>query len=132
LRIYITHCSNKKEPGLKNTSIEVSPQELYTATPTQRFIKTCENKNVNWAIFSDEYGIWFPDEKHIWYNKDPNTVNNEEFDILVEDLENKLNEYDEIFFYHNPGRFHRLYKKLLTTVKNKDKIKLISHLNEIK
>jgi len=107
---------------LKNTDAKVFPEELYTATPTQRFMKTCNNKNVNWAIFSDEYGIWFPNEKHKWYEKDPNSVSKDEFDKLVKDFEVKLVNYDEIFFYHNPGRFHSLYKELLDKVKLKDKI----------
>jgi hypothetical protein len=132
MKIYITHCSAKKDSSLKNTDIKVSPDKLYTATPTQRFMKTCKNKNVNWAILSDEYGIWFPYEKHKWYEKDPNTVSENEFDELVKNFENKLDNYCEIFFYHNPGRFHHLYKRLLEKVKIKDKIRLISHLNDIK
>jgi hypothetical protein len=35
--------------------------KVYTATPTRRFMKRCKNAKVNWAIFSDKYGIWFSD-----------------------------------------------------------------------
>jgi len=86
---------------------------------------------VEWAIFSDLYGVWFPDEKHRWYNKHPDTVSEEEFNYLVRDFEEKLGNYDEIYFYHNPGRFHPLYRRLLNEVRIKDKICLFSHKSEI-
>jgi hypothetical protein len=70
-KIYITHCSAKKSIVFKNTKAKVTPDKLYTATPTQRFIKECKNKEVNWAIFSDKYGVWFSDIKHEWYEKIP-------------------------------------------------------------
>jgi len=131
MKIYLTHCSAKKNGALRFSDEKVIPEKLYTATPTQRFMNRCKNKNVNWAIFSDKYGVWFPNEKHEWYEKNPNTVTREEFNSLIEDFENKLENYDGIYFYHNPGRFHRLYKKLLDAVKIQDKITLISHLNDI-
>ena len=62
-RIYITHCSAKKDSVLKNTKAKVTPDKLYTAAPTQRFINECKNKGVNWAIFSDKYGVWFSDTR---------------------------------------------------------------------
>jgi len=131
MRIYITHCSAKKDDSLKHTREEVTPDKLYTATFIQRFIKKCKEKQVKWAIFSDLYGVWFPDVKHEWYEKDPNTVNEHEFRKLLEEFEQKLGDYDEIYFYHNPGRFHRLYRRLLEETKLKDRIKLFSHLREI-
>jgi hypothetical protein len=56
--------------------------------------------------------VWFPDEKHQWYNKHPDTVLEKKFNCLVRDFEDKLCRYDEIYFYHNPGRFHPLYRML--------------------
>lgn len=56
-KIYVTHCSAKKNSVLKDTCQKVFPDELYTATPTQRFMKKCKEVGVNWAIFSDLYGI---------------------------------------------------------------------------
>lgn len=131
MKIFLTHCSAKKDDSLRNTGKQVTPDKLYTAKPTQRFMNRCKNQNVNWAIFSDKYGVWFPHEKHEWYEKNPNTVAQEEFNKLINDFENKLKNYGEIYFYHNPGRFHRLYKKLLDTVSFEDKIVLISHLYDI-
>jgi len=132
MRIYITHCSAKKDNSLKNTGIEVTPDKLYTATPTQRFMKKCQEMKVNWAIFSDLYGVWFPDIEHEWYEKDPDTVADLEFNTLLNDFDEKLSNYDEIWFYYNPGRFHPLYKRLLQETKLKDKIKLFTHLIQIK
>ena len=91
----------------------------------------CKEKKVQWAIFSDKYGVCFPYEKHEWYEKDPDTVSEQEFKRLVKDFEEKLRNYDEIYFYHNPGRFHPLYKRLLREVKIKSKIILFSHLAKI-
>lgn len=83
MKIYITHCSAKKDGSLKNNSKKVTPDKLYTATPTQRFMKKCKEKNVDWAIFSDLYGIWFPQIRHEWYEKNPNKVTEQEFKNLI-------------------------------------------------
>jgi hypothetical protein len=130
-RIYITHCSAKKDTSLKNTNKKVTPDKLYTATPTQRFMNKCKEKNVNWAIFSDLYGVWFPDIEHEWYEKDPNIVTEQEFKSLLENFDQALQDYDEIWFYCNPGRFHPLYKRLLQETKLKNKVKLFTHIREI-
>ncbi|GBC68340.1 hypothetical protein HRbin01_00019 [archaeon HR01] len=95
-RIYITHCSAKKDDSLKNTGKNVTPDKLYTATSTQRFMKKCKEKHVEWAIFSDLYGVWFPNVENEWYEKDPNTVTEEEFRKLLKDFDEKLAAYDEI------------------------------------
>ena len=131
MRIYITHCSAKKNDSLKHTSKKVTPDKLYTATPTQRFINKCKKRKVKWAIFSDLYGVWLPNVKHEWYEKNPNTVTEYEFKKLLKDFEQKLRNYDKIYFYHNPGRFHPLYKSLLRETGLKDKITLFSHIREI-
>jgi hypothetical protein len=131
LRIYVTHCSAKKDNSLKNTGKKVTPDKLYTATPLQRFMNKCKKRKVHWAIFSDKYCIWFPYEEHEWYEKNPNTVSEQEFRELVQNFEKKLGNYDEIYFYHNPGRFHPLYKRLLKEVKVRGKIILFSHLGDI-
>src|SRR5215207_5316834 len=130
-RIYITHCSAKKNSVFKNTKAKVTPDKLYTATPTQRFMNECKNRGVNWAIFSDKYGVWFSDVQHEWYEKNPNRVTEEEFSQLVNEFDKSLSQFNEIYFYYNPGRFHKLYKRLLKSSELKAKIKLFTHLNEI-
>ena len=104
---------------------------LYTATPTRRFMSKCHERNVSWAIFSDLYGVWFPSIEHEWYEKDPDTVTEQEFRGLVDDFDRKLKNYEEIWFYYNPGRFHSLYEKLLQETKLKDKVKRFTHIREI-
>ena len=86
---------------------------------------------VTWAIFSDNYGIWRSSDKHEWYEKDPDKVTNDEFLKLLNNFDKSLQNFDEIFFYHNPGRFHKLYKKLRPNSRLKKRIKLISHLADI-
>ena len=131
MKIYISHCSAKKEESLKFSKEEVYPFKLYTATPLKRFMEKCQQKQVNWAIFSDLYGVWFPNEKHYWYEKSPNKVSKEEFKYLLNNFNKRLSEYEEIWFYYNPGRFHQLYKKIISQTKLKDRIKKFTHLIEI-
>jgi hypothetical protein len=122
-RIFITHCSAKKDDSLEGSDIKVRPDKLYTATPTKRFMDKCKDAKVNWAIFSDKYGIWFSKDFHEWYEKNPKTITDEEFRKLVKDFDEKLNNFVRIWFYYNPGRFHSLYKKLLDETTLKHKIK---------
>ena len=130
MRIYITHCSAKKDDSLKGTGKKVRPQALYTAIPTQRFMNCCMQAGVNWAIFSDLYGVWFPDIEHEWYEKDPDYVTDCEFEDLLRDFETKLGAYHEVAFYYNPGRFHPLYKRLIQ--RTSLKIVEVTHLWEIR
>jgi hypothetical protein len=129
--IYLTHCSHKKEARCKQSREAVPPDVLYTARPTQRFMQRCKNKNVRWAIFSDKYGVWFPEVRHEWYEKDPNTVTEAEFVALLGDFDEKLNAYPQICFYHNPGRFHPIYGRLLLQSALAGRVKKITHLREI-
>lgn len=112
-RIYVTHCSAKKDDSLKNTDKKATPDRLYTSKQVQRFIQTCKNNKVDWAIFSDKYGVVFPWAKIEWYDKHPDKINEKEFQLLLENFIQRLSGYDEIWFYHNPGRFHQLYRRLL-------------------
>jgi hypothetical protein len=73
---------------------------LYTATTILRFIARCAAETVPWAIFSDLYGIWFPEERHVWYEKAPNAVTDAEFKGLLADFDAKLTAFDEIWFYY--------------------------------
>ncbi|MDD4326176.1 MAG: hypothetical protein PHC63_07100 [Candidatus Bathyarchaeota archaeon] len=131
MRIYLTHCSAKKDEKLKNSKIEVTPDKLYTSSRLLGFINKCKEDSCKWAIFSDLYGIWFPTEKHPWYEKHPKKVTEKEFQQLLSAFDEKLSVYDEIFFYYNPGRFHTLYKKLLEESRLTKKIIKFSHKSEI-
>lgn len=127
----MTHCSAKKNEELKDSHVTVTPDKLYTATSIRRFMNRCKYEKIKWAIFSDKYGIWFSHVQHPWYEKNPNKVTEEEFGELVKDFDKSLRQFDEIYFYYNPGRFHKLYKRLLEVSELRSKIKLITHINEI-
>jgi hypothetical protein len=125
--IYITHCSAKKNSIDKGT-----PDQLYASVKITRFISRCKQSGVNWAIFSDKYGLVFPDQVIENYEKHPSKVTNDEFEKLAEDAFNKLKKYDVVYFYFNPGRFHKLYRKLIDVLISKGiNIKEITHLKQI-
>jgi hypothetical protein len=130
-RIYVTHCSAKKNDALRDSGQRASPDRLYMSPRIQTFMSKCKEQGVNWAIFSDKYGIWFPNVEHEWYEKSPDTVTDQEFEDLLNDFDRKLQDYDEIWFYHNPSRFHGLYQRLLQETSLQDKVKLFSHHREI-
>lgn len=94
-------------------------------------MSTCKAKSVEWAIFSDLSGVWFPHLKHQWYEKDPRKVTEIEFSVLLKDFDEKLSPYSEIAFYHHPKRFHPLYLRLLRETKLAARVKKIKHLSEI-
>ena len=131
MRIYITHCSWKKDDSLKGTGRKVTPDELYISKRIKGFMDSCKKGSVIWAIFSDLYGVWFPHNKHELYDKHPDTVTEEEFKALLKDFDKELQKYDEIYFYRNSRFFHRLYRRIVNESRLKDKIRLFSSKYEI-
>ncbi|MBN2028110.1 MAG: hypothetical protein JW854_15285 [Actinobacteria bacterium] len=131
MRIYITHCSAKKDESLRKSGKKVTPDKLYTATPLIGFINQCELMNAKWAIFSDQYGVLFSKDQVSWYEKNPDRVTREEFESLHRNFDERLQPFDEIWFYHNPGRFHGLYRELINSSDLKTRIRLFSHKSEI-
>ena len=130
-RIYLTHCCAKKNGRLRRSGHAVPPDELYTATPTRRFMSRCRQAEVRWAIFSDRYGVCFPQVRRRWYEKAPDSVTPQEFARLLRDFDRKLRGFPEIWFYHNPGRFHPVYMALLLQTKLRRRVRLFTHLSEI-
>ncbi|MEM5815924.1 MAG: hypothetical protein QXL14_02640 [Candidatus Aenigmatarchaeota archaeon] len=129
--LYITHCSKKKA----KTYSQTTPENLYTALYLQRFIKKCKESNVEWGILSDKYGIVFPNQKIEWYDLSPSHLlkNQTKSKELVEKITQQLQGFDKVYFYHNPGRFHKFYRYLINELKNRNvDIELISHLSQIK
>ena len=99
MRVYLTHCSKEKEPNLKGTDITVTPDKLYTSAGIQQFMKRCQEQNVIWGVLSDLYGVYLSNERHVWYEKHPDTVTLQKKGIIVQDFNIKLSSYDEIFFF---------------------------------
>lgn len=132
--IYVTHCTSIKNKSLEQTSKKVYPYELYTGEKIGRFMNRCKVQRVNWAIFSDKYGVWLKNEKHPYYEKHPSTVTPEEFERLVDSSEKKLRRFDVVYFYgnHKSHYFHSLYKKIIKKLMQKGiNIKKITHLSDI-
>ena len=125
-RIYVTHCSASKNDSLKGKG-EVSAVALYTSPRIRAFMNRCVARKVQWAIFSDQYGLWFPNETHDWYEKSPYDVSETEFQALLSDFDRRLTEYEEIVFYVNRARFHSLYKRLLNATKLRERVRYIHH-----
>jgi hypothetical protein len=79
------------------------------------------------------YGIWLPEEEHAWYEKSPNNVTESEFKALLENFDNRLKEFDEIYFYRpSPVYFHSLYKRLLDETQLRERVRLFSSIMDIK
>ncbi len=131
MRIYLTHCTGIKDNLIKETGEKIVPDKFYQSAPIQRFFSRCKTQKVAWAVLSDKHGVWFPDIKHSWYDKHPDSVSIEELDALVENFDDNLNNFTEIWFYNNPSWFHELYKKVLKRSSLKERIRLFSHLKEI-
>jgi hypothetical protein len=139
LRIYITYCSAQKDDSLRDTGIEVTPDRLYKSRRVKAFMARCKVKAVNWAIFSDEHGVWFSHIKHKWYEKDPSTIVRRgkiidpvKFGNLVEDFNHKLRGYQEIHFYvPNATRLHSLYWMLLKKTRLKGRVRQFDHISKI-
>ena len=133
MELFLTYCSWQKDDSLKKSSKKVTPDILYTSPRIVQFIKKCEKERVNWAIFSDKYGIWFPNEAHEWYDYPPENVTQSEFIQLAENAEKSLEKYN-VFFFGDVKRedFPPLYSKLIEYLKNnKISIKVFSEISQI-
>lgn len=131
MRIYLTHCTAKKDDRLKHTDEKVTPDRLYMGKFIGAFMRTCKQRGVNWAILSDKYGVWFPGVRHEWYDKHPSKVTEDEYRELLTDFDQKLQSYHEVYFYRRSGRFDHLYRRLLRETRLRDRITLFSHVAEI-
>ncbi len=131
MRIYITHCSARKSLSARRNGARGSPDKLYTSKRIQPFMRRCKEQRVKWAIFSDLYGVYFPNEKHQWYDKSPDSVTPTEFKALSKNFHKRLRAYDEIWFYRHPARFHKLYRRLLRRTQLKHKVHLFGRVDLI-
>jgi len=130
--LYFTHCCAKKDDSLRSTGKRVSPLILYTATPTQRFMRRCIEVGAEWAIFSDKYAFVFPDDRVEWYERHPSSLTDTERRKLFNDAFKVLKDYDLAYFYYNPGRIHPFYKELVYEMRRRGrKIREITHKDDI-
>jgi hypothetical protein len=131
MRIYLTHCSKEKAPAAKGSNLLLPPDELYTEEGIQAFMQICKQKSVDWAILSDNYGVFFPFEKHEYYEKPPSTVTPEEEQVILKQSNERLGEYAEIWFYVRPATFHPFYERVLKGSEQADKIHLFQDIGEV-
>lgn len=129
--IYLTYCTWDKDDQYRITGEKIAPNRLYQSRRIHSFVTTCKERYVEWAIFSDLYGVWFPDEQHEWYDKSPETVTKEEFIRLVDDFDRTLSEYQKIGFYVRHDTFHNLYKELVSQSRLVDRIEIFEDLSKV-
>jgi hypothetical protein len=131
MRVYLTPCCAQKDPALQGSGKAVTPDKLYMATPTRQFMETCMRCNVSWAIFSDLYGVWFSQVTHEWYEKNPDTLTEAEYETLRKNFDEQLSIFSDIRFYHQPGQLHPFHHRLLRETTLAEKVSLFTHLSEI-
>lgn len=132
MKLFITYCSKSKDESLIGTEKRVRPEQLYTSNRIQNFIQECKEAGAYWAIFSDQYGVWFPNEEHEWYEKSPNDVTDSEFAQLVSSSAKRLNKYDVYFFNPEDGELDALYQDLVKELKKRCvNITYFSNIEEI-
>ncbi len=109
-----------------------TPDQLYTETGIQQFMSRCKAVGVNWAVLSDLYGVFQSDEQYEWYEKHPDTVLPDEEEIIIQEFDRKLNQYDEILFYIRPESFHPFYARVLKRTMLADRVQTFENLELIK
>ena len=94
-------------------------------------MERCQARNVSWAILSDLYGIYLPNERHIWYEKHPDTVTSEEEKAVIQDFNAKLNLYDQIYFFIRIESFHPFYERVLKNTLLANRVKIFQDIEYI-
>jgi hypothetical protein len=131
MRIYLTHCSKDKSLLAKENGEKMTPDQLYTDQGLQAFIRRCKDVNFPWAILSDFYWVFFPDEKHQYYEKPPSTVTSEEEKAITENFHTRLNAFDEIGFFVRKDTFHPFYERVIRNGPLVERVILIYDLESI-
>jgi hypothetical protein len=132
MRIYLTHCSKEKSIFAKASGKPIPPDELYTEEGIRDFMQSCKLNGVDWAILSDHYGVFFPFEKYAYYEKPPASVTPEEEAAIIVQFNERLKDYDEIWFYVRPATFHPFYERVLKGSDLAARVHLFQILEKIK
>jgi hypothetical protein len=131
MRIYLTHCSAEKDAQLQDTGVTVTPDRLYTNPQVQRFMERCKEKNVQWAILSDRYGVYQSNDCNAWYEKHPDTVTPQEENAIIQDFNRKLDLYNEIHFLVRADSFYPFYARVLKKTILAERIQSFQDINSI-
>jgi hypothetical protein len=132
MRIYLTHCSKEKSLAAKASGNKLPPDLLYTDSGLQAFITACKSAGADWAILSDQYGVFLPTEQHTYYEKPPLKVTPEEELVIIRQFDQTLSAYDEIWFFVRAETFHLFYDRVLKSSTIHNRITLFFDLNAIK
>ena len=92
----------------------------------------CKSYPVDWAILSDKYGVFFPNEKHEYYEKPPASVTIEEEAVIITQFNERLAGYNEIWFNVRAETFHPFYERVLKRSNLVDRIHLFEDIREIR
>jgi len=132
VRIYLAHCSKEKSTTAKTSGALLPPDELYTEPGIQKFMRSCKERGVSWAILSDNYGVFLPSERHAYYEKPPATVTAEEEAAIMAQFDERLAAYDEIWFYVRAETFHPFYQRVLDRCRLAARVHLFQDVEEIR
>jgi hypothetical protein len=129
-RIFFTFCSAQKDDSLRDSGQAVHPDVLYRSRRVKSFVARCREMEVRWAIFSDKYGVWFPETKHEWYEMSPDQAL-PHFARLLADFDEKMKQFDVIYFCPGVGgpRLHRLYRRLVRESRWNGRIKTTAFID---
>jgi hypothetical protein len=131
MQIYLTHCSKVKSLFAKESGEKMTPDQLYTDPEVQAFIRRCREVNSSWAILSDFYGVFFPNEQHEYYEKPPSDVTPEEEKAITKNFHTRLNTFGEIRFYVRKETIHPFYERIIRNGPLAERVILIYDLASI-
>jgi len=108
--LFVTYCSSSKS---SSTQELFTPEELYQGTRITGFIRANKKVDSSWAILSDKYGLFFPDDQRPYYELHPNDVSPIEEQLLFNRTLDQLRTFDRVWFYgaENWNRVHKLYRR---------------------
>lgn len=108
--LWTTRCSKTKRRKSGR------PTELYDSYITRYFYKFAIDRDLQYAIISDKYGLHFSDETLPYYNIHPSALSLEEKLVLGKEIYKKARTrgFKKIVFYNNSPLMSRPYLEMLS------------------
>jgi len=116
--LYLTHCSDSKNPNFKSSMDATTPDVLYTSDRIELFFDYVKKDDLPWAIFSDKYGFVFPSSTIQWYDYTPDAVTEADIVAFLKDSIDELREYEKIIYRAGKKPIHRTYERLIETMRS--------------
>jgi len=73
----------------------------------------CQVMHVPWRILPDRHGADLASDRHLWYQKAPETVTSSEKPTIIQAWGGALSAYYKVWFYVRPDSFHPFYGRVL-------------------